>query len=140
MGVEENHLQQTAAIPMRSGRVCLITSRNGKRWVIPKGCLEPGKTAGEMALQEAWEEAGLLGALEREPVGTYIYEKAGTVCRVTVFLMHVTEAREAWPEKSFRTRRWLSPARAMATVEDLGLRKLLAKVFGQEGVVVVAHG
>ena len=42
-----------------------ITSRNGKRWVIPKGWIDPGQTAGETALQEAWEEAGLTGALER---------------------------------------------------------------------------
>ena len=25
---------------------------NGKRWVAPKGCLEPGKTAAEIALQD----------------------------------------------------------------------------------------
>jgi len=130
---------QAGVLAVRGGRVCLITSRNGKRWVIPKGCQEAGKTAGEMALQEAWEEAGLAGALEREPIGAYTYEKAGTTCRVTVFLMHVTEMAEEWPEMSFRQRRWLSPGRAMATIEDPGLRKLLGKVFAEEGVVLVGQ-
>jgi 8-oxo-dGTP pyrophosphatase MutT (NUDIX family) len=138
MAAARNFLQQTAAIPMRSGRVCLINSRNGKRWVIPKGCLETDKTAGEMALQEAWEEAGLVGFLRQEPVGSYLYKKADILCRVTVFLMHVTEVSDAdWPEKSFRTRRWLSPARAMAAIEDPGLRKLLGKVFAEDGVVLL---
>ena len=73
-------LQQAAAIPVRMGQVCLVTSRSGKRWVIPKGCLEPGKTAGEIALQEAWEEAGIVGVLQPDPVGSYLYDKAGITC------------------------------------------------------------
>ena len=48
MATTPGTLQQAAAIPIRLGQVCLITSRNGKRWVVPKGCLEPGKTAGEI--------------------------------------------------------------------------------------------
>src|ERR1700678_3788563 len=95
-------LRQAAAIPIRAGQVCLVSSRSGKRWVIPKGCLEPGMTAGEIALQEAWEEAGLSGVLQQEPVGSYVYEKAGFTCHVTVFLMQVSAAADDWPERSFR--------------------------------------
>jgi len=50
-------VRQAAAIPILCGQVCLVSSRSGKRWVIPKGCLEPGKTAAEIALLEAWEAA-----------------------------------------------------------------------------------
>src|SRR5262249_26119697 len=53
--------RQAAAIPIKDGMVCLITSSNGKRWVIPKGLIDPGHTAGESALLESWEEAGLVG-------------------------------------------------------------------------------
>ena len=83
-------VRQAAALPMRDGEVCLVTSRNGKRWVAPKGCMEPGKTAGEIALQEAWEEAGLAGALDPEPIGSYFYVKDGLTFHVIVFLMQVT--------------------------------------------------
>src|SRR3954470_24816720 len=93
-------IRQAAALPLRRGRVCLITSRSRKRWVIPKGWIEPGQTAGETALQEAWEEAGLVGALEREPIGTYLYEKEGQSYHVTVFVMKVTAAEQDWPERS----------------------------------------
>ena len=61
-------VRQAAALPIKAGKICLITSSNGKRWIIPKGLIEPGQTAAENALQEAWEEAGLVGSLQREPV------------------------------------------------------------------------
>jgi 8-oxo-dGTP pyrophosphatase MutT (NUDIX family) len=51
------YVRQAAALPLRQGKVCIITSSNGKRWIIPKGLIDPGHTAGEAALQEAWEEA-----------------------------------------------------------------------------------
>src|SRR5262245_17445465 len=66
-----NPVRQAAAIPIRAGQVCMVLSSNGRRWVVPKGCIEPGQTAGETALREAWEEAGLVGALRPEPVGSY---------------------------------------------------------------------
>jgi 8-oxo-dGTP pyrophosphatase MutT (NUDIX family) len=103
----------------------MVLSSNGKRWVVPKGCIEQGQTAGETALQEAWEEAGLVGVLRSVPVGSYLYEKSGSCYHVTVFLMHVTEARDEWPERVLRTRLWLSPDQALARVEERGLRKLI---------------
>jgi 8-oxo-dGTP pyrophosphatase MutT (NUDIX family) len=125
MAANPNWIYQAAAVPIRNGQLCLVTSSSGKRWVIPKGCMEPGKTEGQIALQEAWEEAGLVGILEREPVGSYLYEKWGNVCHVTVFLMHVTSVAEEWPEKLLRQRRWLNPADAIDRIEDPGLRDLL---------------
>src|SRR5271155_1418016 len=110
-------IQQAAAIPIRSGRVCLVTSRSGKRWVIPKGCLEPNQTAAQTDLQEAWEEAGLRGVIDQEPVGSYFYDKAGNTYQVTVFLMQVTEAARDWPEVELRQRVWVGENEAHTQVE-----------------------
>jgi 8-oxo-dGTP pyrophosphatase MutT (NUDIX family) len=118
-------IRQAAALALRRGRVCLITSRNGKRWVIPKGWIEPGQTAGESALQEAWEEAGLLGALEREPIGSYLYEKEGQSYHVTVFVMKVTSVAQDWPERSFRERSWVSPTGFFDRIEEPGLADIV---------------
>lgn len=118
-------IRQAAALPLRRGRVCLITSRNGKRWVIPKGWIEPGQTAGETALQEAWEEAGLVGALEREPIGTYLYEKEGQRYHVTVFVMKVTAVEQDWPERSFRERSFVGPAGFFDRIDDAGLADIV---------------
>jgi 8-oxo-dGTP pyrophosphatase MutT (NUDIX family) len=125
-------IRQSAAIPLKGGQICLVTSRSGKRWIVPKGCFEPGMTAGEIALQEAWEEAGLSGVLAPEPVGSYLYEKAGFTCHVTVFLMHVTDVADDWPERSFRDRCWLTPGQALAHVEEKGLRELIRGVMPVE--------
>jgi 8-oxo-dGTP pyrophosphatase MutT (NUDIX family) len=118
-------IRQAAAIPVKSGQLCLVTSRSGKKWVIPKGCFEPGKTASEIALQEAWEEAGLTGVLQSEPVGSYLYEKFGTVHHVIVFVMRVTDVAETWPEDAFRERNWVSFDEAIERIDDRGLREVV---------------
>ena len=98
-------VRQAAVIPIRENRLCLVTSSSGRRWVVPKGQIDPGHTAGEAALVEAWEEAGLVGALDPEPIGTYAYEKLGRELLVVVFRMIVTEVRDEWPEQQgLRTR------------------------------------
>jgi 8-oxo-dGTP pyrophosphatase MutT (NUDIX family) len=121
-------IRQAAVVPVKNGQVCLVSSRSGKRWVVPKGCMEPGKTAGEIALQEAWEEAGLVGLLASEPLGSYVYEKDGFVCHVIVFLMTVTGQVENYPEASLRQVVWLSASQALNRVEDAGLRDILRGV------------
>ena len=118
-------IRQAAAIPLRGGRVCLVTSSSGNRWVIPKGHFEPGKTAAEIALQEAWEEAGLAGSLRGDPVGTYLYQKFGNLYHVTVFVMDVTEAADQWPEAALRRRNWVRPDTAVERVQEPGLRELI---------------
>src|SRR5262245_51464665 len=138
MGALPDPIKQAAVIARRGGRVCLITSRGRKRWVFPKGCLEPGKSAGEIALQEAWEEAGIVGTLQREPVGSYLYEKAGNRYHVTVFLMQVTEVAEDWPEIEWRLRRWVRPRNVLPRLQELSLRKLFTKVLAAELTAVPA--
>ena len=138
MSTHPRPIKQAAVIAVRAGRVLLITSRSRKRWLFPKGCLEPGKTLGEIALQEAWEEAGLLGTLQPEPVGSYQYEKTGSRYLVTVFLMQVTEVAAKWPEMEWRMRRWLRPVNVLPRLQELSLRKLFTKVIAAELMTVPA--
>ena len=118
-------IRQAGVVAVRNGQICLVSSRNGKRWVVPKGCIELGKTAGEIALQEAWEEAGLVGLLQSEPLGSYVYEKDGFVCHVILFAMNVTGSVDAYPEAGMRQRIWLAPAVAHTRIEDAGLCDIL---------------
>jgi 8-oxo-dGTP pyrophosphatase MutT (NUDIX family) len=118
-------VRQAGVVPMLGGRVGVVTSSSGKRWVIPKGLIDPGKTAGEAALQEAWEEAGLVGILLPEPIGSYVYTKLNRQYHVTVFLMRVHEALSTWPERHLRQREWLLPELAASRIDEPGLRDLL---------------
>ena len=128
-------IRQAAAIPVYNGQVCLVTSSSGRRWVIPKGIIEPGQTAGETALQEAWEEAGLAGVLHSEPVGSYLYDKFGGLCHVTVFLMQVTDEADDWPERLTREREWIAIDEALERVREPGLCAILETIARSSSVL-----
>jgi 8-oxo-dGTP pyrophosphatase MutT (NUDIX family) len=120
--------QQSAVIPYRikNGKieVLLITSSTGKRWVIPKGMIEPFMTPQASAAKEAWEEAGIVGQVLPTSVGTYEYQKWGGTCRVEVFLMQVETVLEVWPEASVRKRQWVSVKQAVKRVEEAELKRI----------------
>lgn len=128
-------VRQAAAIPIYNGQVCLVTSSSGRRWVIPKGLIEPGQSAGESALQEAWEEAGVAGVLHSEPIGSYLYEKYGGLCHVTVFLLQVTDEWEDWPERLTRQRCWLPIDEALERIREPGLREIFESIARSSNVL-----
>ena len=100
--VPEHFYTQSAVLPYRilEGRVeiLLVSSRRKKRWVLPKGVVEPGLSAVDSAVKEAWEEAGLEGLAAPQTVGTYRYEKWGGVCTVQVFPLQVERLSESCPK------------------------------------------
>ncbi|MBL8758449.1 MAG: NUDIX hydrolase [Phycisphaerae bacterium] len=108
-------------------QVLLVTSRSGG-WVVPKGHVEEGQTGAEAARVEAFEEAGLIGRVQRASVGWYDYEKLGTTRRVALFLMHVERVLSRWPEMDERRREWVSIDEAIRRVPHAGLRDVLERV------------
>jgi 8-oxo-dGTP pyrophosphatase MutT (NUDIX family) len=131
-------VHQAAAIAVWKGRICLVTSRSGKRWVVPKGRLERGMSHQEIALQEAWEEAGLVGEVLGDSPGSYSYWKTGRRHEVLVFVMEVKEALERWPERHRRRRCWLRPEKALTRVREEGLRRLLLQAFSAAAHLLAA--
>lgn len=123
-------VEQSAVIPYRiqNGQieVMVITSSTGKRWVIPKGLIEPDMTPQDSAAKEAWEEAGLLGKVFPDLLGTYEYHKSGYTCQVEVFLLQVQTVLENWPEASCRKRQWVSIPKAIKRVNEPELKQILA--------------
>jgi len=123
------YYRQSAVIPYRRTADCLevllITSRKGKRWIVPKGVVEPHLTPPQSAAQEALEEAGIRGDVDAQPLGSYRYEKWGGVCAVEVFPMVVTEELDAWPEAGFRRREWVPPAVAKERLAEVELHAML---------------
>jgi len=132
--------KQIAALPIRWNkngklRVLLVTSRETRRWVMPKGWPMEGKKPWRAAEIEALEEAGINGTMSRIAIGTYDYKKklrdgSRKKCRVKLFPMHVTRIRKKWPERNQRRRKWFSvkaAARAVNEPELVEILKLLAK-------------
>ncbi len=131
-------IRQIAALPYRSHgtalhapvEVLLVTSRETKRWVLPKGNKIKGLSAHAAAAREAEEEAGVLGAICPTSLGTYRYRKrlnsgAALLVDVDVFPFAVTEELDDWAEASQRTRRWFTLAEAAAAVDEPDLSDLL---------------
>jgi 8-oxo-dGTP pyrophosphatase MutT (NUDIX family) len=128
-------LAQYAALPyvhLADGlRICLITSRGTKRWIIPKGWPKDQLRPHELAAQEAEEEAGLLGDIASDPIGSYTYRKrlhflAFVTCRVSVFPLRVHAQEARWPERNERELAWTPVAEAARMVKEPDLRRLLA--------------
>jgi len=129
---------QYAALPFRrhssSGtEVMLVTSRGTGRWIIPKGWPMKRKAPHAAAAREALEEAGVVGQIDKQPIGSFSHEKLlkkgeTIVCDVQVFALEVTHQRKTWPEKGKRSVQWFSRAEAARTVREPVLRDIIRKV------------
>lgn len=110
-------------------RVLLLTSRETRRWVIPKGWPMKGRKPYEAAVQEALEEAGLVGHVKKKPIGTYSYFKRRDahfdLCRVDVYLLTVEKQLKTWREKDQREAQWFNLEKAAELVEEQGLVAVL---------------
>ena len=122
-------VEQSGVIPYRiiNGQieVMLITSSGSKRWVIPKGLIEPNMTPEDSAAKEAWEEAGVLGQVFPNLMGIYEYYKSGCTWQVDVFLLQVETVLDNWPEAYKRKRQWVSIPKAIKRVDEPDLKLIL---------------
>jgi 8-oxo-dGTP pyrophosphatase MutT (NUDIX family) len=132
---------QYGALPYRVTdglKVLLITSRESRRWVIPKGWPMKSKSPHAAAAREAIEEAGVVGRIEKKPLGSYGYEKrmktGQTIpCRVDVFPLKVSAQKRTWPEKDQRAHQWFDWEEAAQAVEEPELAELIRRLARQVG-------
>lgn len=126
--------RQIAAMPLRWNdgevEVLMVTSRETKRWIVPKGWAMKDRKPWEAAAIEALEEAGVTGRISDEAFGTYSYQKKlddgrHVLCRVRVYPMTVVEQRDSWKEKAERRRAWFRVGKAAKLVDEPELGALL---------------
>lgn len=127
---------QFAALPWRRNaagevEILIITSRETRRWVIPKGWPIKGMSSAKSAAREAFEEAGVIGKIRKGPIGAYAYDKRlrnGRLqhVRVAVFGLQVDTESDVFPEAGQREKLWVSPIEAARYVDEPELMVLLA--------------
>ena len=90
----------------------------------------PGKSMAEAAAQEAYEEAGVRGRVDPDPLGSFEHEKQHALfgsLRVSILVhgLAVDRLLTRWPEIGQRERRWFTIKQAAAEVDsaDLADRK-----------------
>jgi 8-oxo-dGTP pyrophosphatase MutT (NUDIX family) len=128
---------QVAALPYRKtedGRieVLLVTSRETRRWLIPKGGMMKGKTPWEAAAQEALEEAGVEGKIAHQPLGHYTYWKRKAdhfaLYKVDVYSLKVRRQLKTWPEQGERDQQWFDVAIAPDRILEPALAELIRRL------------
>lgn len=139
-GKPGDQLRQVAALPYirkPDGRVLVLvmTSRQTRRPVIPKGWRMKGRKDREAAAIEAFQEAGVVGKPWKKPAGKYLYWKRlpdrFALVRVHVYPLEVAEQAEDWPEKDEREFAWLTPLDAALLVDEPQLKSIL-RAFSQK--------
>jgi len=134
--------QQYGVIPYRRGKdrieIMLITSRNTRRWIVPKGWPLDRTPSRDVARLEAFEEAGVEGTIGKHRFGCFHYHKRlkdGSIvlCRVDVFAFEVSRQHVNWLERRERKRRWFNSQQAIKLVREPELKALIkALVRGLE--------
>jgi 8-oxo-dGTP pyrophosphatase MutT (NUDIX family) len=139
LGRKKEICPQSAVIPFRISDGCmeilLITSRGGRRWIIPKGLVEPDMTPWDSAAKEALEEAGVTGRVFGDCLGEYSYEKTGMECLVKVYPLKINKILRSWLEDDYRKRLFVTLDEAVLLIEDKPLKKILRKIAAYRAAV-----
>ena len=109
--------------------VLLITTRQSRRWTIPKGWAMPGKSDHFAAKQEALEEAGVVGKVSKKAFGHFTYLKfladgQQVPCVVNVHLLRVERSLAKFKEYGQRDIVWCSCFEAALKVDEPELKAL----------------
>ena len=125
---------QSAAIPYRYGdtgevEILLVTSRKKRRWILPKGNVRHGMVPHSSAAKEAFEEGGVIGRPDVDPIASYQIRQKNLASaphvRVAVYALAVTTEASVWPEMRERDRQWTSVSDAMTLIANGGMRQAL---------------
>jgi len=102
-----------------------VTTRRHDRWIVPKGQPEAGRTAEQVALAEADEEAGIEGHVTGHPLVLPYSRDTGTT-NLLLFPLLVTKLADRWLESGQRERRIipLAEAASFGDVVRLGAQAL----------------
>ncbi|MBI9107339.1 MAG: NUDIX domain-containing protein [Spirochaetales bacterium] len=96
-----------------SYRFVLVTSRKKpSSWIFPKGQPEDERTDREIAINEAFEEAGVIGTIQGKAIKVTVQEKNRLVL-YKLYPFKISRICQMWPERKLRRRCFLRPENAL---------------------------
>ncbi len=122
--VMEKRVNKWGVIPYRgidseNLEFLIVTTKNGN-WGLPKGNLMKKLGAKETALQEAYEEAGIIGSVMDQKISAKIKGK-----QMAFYPMEVKNELAVWPESEWRQRKWIRSNEAKNYLNHGSLRSIL---------------
>lgn len=118
---------QVGVVPILTNKkrclIVLITARDNDRWLPPKGNQHRKYSDREMALIEAYEEAGIIGRIAHKNYVDVPFRKDGRRITLRLYPMVVKRVLKRWPEQKSRKRTICNPGRARKLI---GCKKLCA--------------
>ena len=118
---------------MAALEILIVTTRQSRRWIVPKGWPIKRLTPSKSAAREAFEEAGVRGKIGARAIGSFTYNKtarqtdAGPNYEVKIFPLLVKRQSATWPEHGQRVVQWVDPEKAIALIREPELKSIVAK-------------
>jgi 8-oxo-dGTP pyrophosphatase MutT (NUDIX family) len=119
--------------PMAALEILILTTRQTRRWIVPKGWPIKRLTPSKSAAREAFEEAGVRGKIGARAIGNFTYKKtAGQTVddanyEVKIFPLLVRRQSATWPEHGQRVVQWVDPEKAIALIREPEMKTIVAK-------------
>jgi 8-oxo-dGTP pyrophosphatase MutT (NUDIX family) len=113
--------------------ILIVTTRQSRRWIVPKGWPIKRLSASKSAAREAFEEAGVRGRIGARSIGIFRYKKganengADPDYQIKVFPLLVRRQSATWPEFGQRVVQWVEPEKAIALIRDPELKAIVEK-------------
>lgn len=124
---------------LRNGELefLLVRTKNG-HWTFPKGGVDGDATHADAAAREAYEEAGVYGAVESVPFIAYRHckpRRPGSRRRAMLVHAHLCEVKRLVPPpEDYRAPKWFSPEKAKRQLQKFRTSELAAEV-----IMVIDH-
>lgn len=116
-------------------QVVIVTSRRTGRWVFPKGGIDSGVTEPETALNELYEEAGVIGDVAQSPIGTYRMAKIRPpliwTIEIALYPIRITQVLSDWLEVGQRERRFVTVEEAGVLLSEPDMSALIRRFDAQ---------
>jgi 8-oxo-dGTP pyrophosphatase MutT (NUDIX family) len=125
--VMEKRVSKWGVVPFRgidneNLEFLIVSTKNGN-WGLPKGNLMKKLGSKGTALQEAYEEAGIIGSVVDQKVSTKIKGK-----HMAFYPMEVKNELAVWPESNWRQRKWIRSNEAKNYLNHHSLRSILEEI------------
>jgi len=128
--VTEKGVSKWGVIPFRGTgneniEFLIVSTKNGN-WGLPKGNLMKKLGSKGTALQEAYEEAGIIGSVVDQKISAKVKGKI-----MAFYPMEVKIELAVWPESEWRQRKWIYSNEAKDYLNHGSLRSILKELSGK---------